>query len=236
MNYLLYLFGFLPSIVWLLFYLKKDSHPESNRMILKIFFLGMVAAFFAIILEKGFQFSLSFFENKTLNPILIIFLGGALIEEYLKYLVVRIWVFKNSEMDESFDLLLYMIIAALGFAALENILVLTNFHPFLTVGKALETMACRFVSATILHALCSALLGYFLALSFLHLKWRKLLFLAGLGIVTTLHGLYNFSIMKIGGLAKFIIPIVILISLFFTILSVIKRLKRLKSVCKIYNM
>ena len=227
MNYLLYLFGFLPSIIWLLFYLRKDSHPESNKMILKIFFFGMLAAFFAIFLEKGFTI---FWDRGSL---LAIFLGGALIEEYLKYLAVRIGVFGNSEMDEVFDVLLYMIIAALGFAALENILVLTNFHPFLTAGKALETMTWRFISATFLHALCSGLFGYFLALSLFHLKRRKWLFLVGLGIVTTLHGLYNFSIMRIEGLGKFILPIIILISLFILISLSIKKVKRLKSVCMI---
>ena len=159
MIYLLYLFGFLPSIIWLLFYLRKDAHPESNRMILRIFFFGVLAAFFAIFLEKGFQ-------AITANSLLIIFLGGAFIEEYLKYLVVRVGVFHNSEMDEPPDLLLYMIISALGFAALENILVLSNYHPILTTAKALEVMSWRFVSATFLHALCSGTLGYFLALSF----------------------------------------------------------------------
>ena len=187
----------------------------------------MLAAFFAIFLEKGFTI---FWERGSL---LAIFLGGALIEEYLKYLAVRIGVFGNSEMDEVFDILLYMIIAALGFAALENILVLTNFHPFLTAGKALETMTWRFISATFLHALCSGLFGYFLALSLFHLKWRKWLFLVGLGIVTTLHGLYNFSIMRIEGLGKFILPIIILISLFIFISLSIKKVKRLKSVCMI---
>jgi len=198
-------------------------------MVLKIFFFGMLIAFFAIFFEKG---ATIFLEK---GSILAIFLGGAFIEEYLKYLVVKVGVFKSSELDEAFDLLLYMIISALGFAALENILVLTNYHPYLTATKALETMAWRSISATFLHALCSALLGYFLVLSFFHLKWRKLLFLAGLGIATTLHGFYNFSIMKIGGSLKFILPIIILIGLFFFILSVIKKSKRLKSVCKIYK-
>ena len=227
MSYLLYLFGFLPSIIWLLFYLRKYSHPESNRMILKIFFFGILAAFFVIFLEKG----AAIFLKK--DSILAIFLGGALIEEYLKYLAVRVGVFGNSEMDEVFDLLLYMIIAALGFAALENILVLTKYHPVLPLGEVLVTMVCRFVSATFLHALCSALFGYFLALSLFHFKRRKWFFLVGLGIVTTLHGLYNFSIIRIEGLKKFILPIIILIGLFLFVSFSIKKVKRLRSVCKI---
>ena len=224
MTYFLYLFGFLPSILWLFFYLRKDAHPESNRMILKIFFFGMLAAFFAIFLEKGFQLI-------TSHPFLVIFLGGAFIEEYLKYLVVKFGVFKNSEMDEPPDLLLYMIISALGFAALENILVLSNYHPILTPVKALEVMGWRFVSATFLHALCSGTLGYFLALSFFHIRQRKRFFLAGLVIVMTLHGLYNWSIMKIEGPEKFILPFFVLIILAWLVSFWLKKLKRLKSIC-----
>ena len=235
MSYLLYLFGFLPSIIWLLFYLRKDAHPESKRMILKIFFFGMLAGFFAIFFEKIFHFLISFFkEQKTLSSVLAIFLGGALIEEYLKYLVVRIGVFKSSELDEVFDLLLYMIIAALGFAALENILVLTNYHPILSLGEVLQVMGCRFVSATFLHVLCSALFGYFLTLSLFYSKQRKWFFWVGLGIVTTLHGLYNFSIMEIEGLVKFMIPgIIVIVGYFILVPYLIKKAKRLKGVCKI---
>ncbi len=232
MIYFLYLFGFLPSIVWLFFYLRKDAHPESNRMILKIFFLGILVAFFAIFLEKGFQAVVSFFKSQgPLNSFLIIFLGGAFIEEYLKYLVIRFGVLKSSELDEPSDLLLYMIISALGFAALENILVLSNYHPVLTTAKALEVMGWRFVSATFLHALVSGVLGYFLVLSFRHIYHRKKIFLIGLITVSLLHGIYNWSIIKIEGLGKFILPLLILIILSWFVSFSFKKIKRLKGVC-----
>ena len=178
--YLLYFFGFLPSLIWLFFYLRKDAHPEPKKMIIKIFIFGMISAFLAIFLEKGFRiFTPLLKEQIVLNKIIIIFLGGALIEESLKYIVVRVGVFKNSALDEPFDLVLYMIISALGFAVLENILVLSNYHPILTIGKALETMTLRFVSATLLHTLCSALVGYFLILSLRKLKRRNLSIIIG---------------------------------------------------------
>lgn len=235
MIYFLYLFGFLPSIIWLFFYLREDAHPESNRMILKIFFSGMLVASFAIFLEKGFQriISTSLFTIYIGGGWAVVFLGGAFIEEYLKYLVVRIGVFRSSELDEPPDLLLYMIISALGFAALENILVLSNHHPILTTAKALEIMGWRFVSATFLHALCSGALGYFLALSFFYVRQRKKLFLVGLATATVLHGLYNWSIMKIADIEKFILPLLILIILAWFVSYSFKRLKKLPSVCKI---
>lgn len=226
MNYPIYIFfGLAPSIIWLLFFLRKDSHPESNSMILKVFFLGMVAVFPAALIELGFG-------EVVKIEILYIFIGVALVEEVVKYLVVKKKVLKDPEFDEPLDVMLYMIIAALGFAASENLLVL---FPLLDPFQLFETAVVssfRFVGATFLHALCSGLLGYFLALSFFEPKNRLKLLSLGFFTVVLLHGLYNFSIIKIGGNLKFILPIIILISLALFVSLGFKKLKELKSVCK----
>ncbi len=215
-----------------MFYLKRDSHPEPKRMVLKIFFYGMLAAVPAVLLEIGI---LEEFKSlpAVLTSILNIFVAVALVEEFLKYLVVKGKVSNSSEFDEPLDIMLYMIISALGFAASENILILFSLGPTFLLEKTFSISVFRFFGATFLHALCSGFLGYFLALSFFETKNRIKLLIAGLGIATLLHGLYNFSIIEIEGDLAFFIPILILISLaIFTVLG-FKRLKKLKSVCKI---
>jgi RsiW-degrading membrane proteinase PrsW (M82 family) len=224
MTYFLYLFGFLPSIIWLLFYLRKDVHPESNHAVLKIFFYGMLIAFAAIFLEIGFK-------KISSNLLLYVFIGGAMVEEYLKYLVIKFKVLRSSELDEPVDIILYMIIAGLGFAALENILILINYHPFLELPKTLEIITLRFLTATFLHALCSGVVGYFLAISFFNIRKQKKFLLIGLGIATILHGFYNLSIIKIDGWEKFILPIIILMGTALFVSMGFKKLKRLKSIC-----
>ena len=235
MNYPLYIFfGLAPSIIWLIFYLRKDVHPESNRMIIKIFFYGMLAAIPAVFLEIVVLGGL---EKIILSPILMSFLnmlvGVALVEELLKYSVVKIKVLHNPEFDEPLDAMLYMIIAALGFAALENILILFSLGPTFLIGKALSITAFRFIGATFLHALCSGAFGYFLALSFFYTRKRLILLILGLTIAILLHGLYNFSIIEIEGNLKLLIPVIILISLAIFITFGFKRLKKIKSICKI---
>jgi len=225
--------GLAPSIIWLLFFLRKDTHPESNKMILKIFFYGMLITIPAALIEIGIAI---FLDKLNISPILILFLywfiGVALIEEFLKYLIVREKVLNNSEFDEPVDAMLYMIIVALGFAALENILVL------LPTGKFfLETLgisALRFIGATFLHALCSATLGYFLALSLFETKKRLRLIITGLTIATLLHGIYNFSIIKIADNSYYIfITIILLIGLACFVSFGFKKLKKTASICKI---
>ena len=118
MIYLIYLFfGLAPSIVWLLFFLRKDAHPESNRMVLRIFLYGVLIALPALFVEIGLSQTFSKIPlSKSIIAILNIFLGVAFIEEFFKYLVVREKVLKDPELDEPIDLILYMIISALGFA------------------------------------------------------------------------------------------------------------------------
>jgi RsiW-degrading membrane proteinase PrsW (M82 family) len=138
-----------------------------------------------------------------------------------------------------------MIIAALGLAAAENLLFLYLLEP-----DPLRFATMRFIGATILHALCSALVGYYIALSFFNLKNKLKLILKGLLMAILLHGLFNFSIIKISESiaeinGQLIITdqqsfitfsfalIALLIGLAIFVIYGFKKVKKLKSVCKI---
>ena len=229
MNYFfLIVLAILPSFIWLLFYLRKDAHPESNRMILKVFIWGMLAALPAVFIQLGF-FDLSF------PPLVNVFIGVALVEESLKYLVVRQKVLTSSELDEPLDIQLYMIIAALGFAALENILKFFSPDIFnLGLAETLVVAGFIFISSTFLHALVSGMLGYFLALSCSEPKKKWHLLILGFSLATVWHGLYNFAIMKIEESLSFAILVVVILASAAVIVSLgFKKLKKMQSTCKI---
>ncbi|KKT17440.1 MAG: hypothetical protein A2654_03000 [Candidatus Nealsonbacteria bacterium RIFCSPHIGHO2_01_FULL_43_31] len=226
-------FGLAPSIIWLLFFLKKDKLPESKRMILRIFFLGMLATIPTALLELGFFETVGALHLPPLLFALIYaFLGIGFIEEMLKYLVVKKTVLQHREFDEPVDVMLYMIIAALGFAAFENLLILLPMNANFQFFEAAFVSIFRFIGATFLHALCSGLIGYYLALSFYQTKNRLRLTIKGILIATLLHGLYDFSIMKVEGSFKFMIPITILMGLIIFITIGFQKVKKLKSICK----
>ena len=128
--------------------------------------------------------------------------------------------------------MLYMIIAALGFAAFENLLILLPMNANFQFFEAAFVSIFRFIGATFLHALCSGLIGYYLALSFYQTKNRLRLTIKGILIATLLHGLYDFSIMKVEGSFKFMIPITILMGLIIFITIGFQKVKKLKSICK----
>jgi len=197
LNYPLYFFfAILPSLLWLNFYLREDQRPEPKSMVLKVFLFGMLFAFLAMFLEK---LLIEGVETLSLPPkmaqLVKIFLVVALIEEFLKFLVVREVVFESKELDEPIDCMIYMIISGLGFAATENLLLLFPLKSEI-FGKLIQVSFLRFISATFLHALTSAIIGFFIGISFFRKKERLKLISFGIFLATLLHGLYNFSIIE----------------------------------------
>ena len=195
------LLGVLPSVIWLFFYLRQDSRPEPNSLVLKIFFLGGLMGPLAILLQfiamrlcQPDSLWSSFFslpEKQSSLFFINVILFAPLVEEYLKYLVVKWQILKNPAFDEPLDAMLYLIISALGFAAVENLLnifMLGN----LTPQAAISQSAARFLSATLLHTLSSGILGYFLAQSLLNFKRRRVIFLGGLALAVVFHSFYNY--------------------------------------------
>ncbi len=238
MIYFLIPFAFLPSIIWLLFYLRKDAHPESKLMVLKIFLFGMLMAVPAVFIGFGFfDITSKLPIDEFLILLLNVFIGVALVEEVLKYVVVRYKVLSHSEFDEPVDVMIYMIVAALGFAALENIFYLLQSEG---IFEAFLINFFRFVGAVFLHALLSGMLGYFLALSLYKPKKKLKLLIWGFFLVTFLHGLFNYVIKLMVGVEEWgkivlliTILVVILIGSALFVSHGFKRLKKIKSICKI---
>lgn len=230
-------FGITASVTWLLQFLRLDKLPEPAKMILKIFFIGMIITVPVFVAEFISAYVITKMPIPFLfSSILYWFLAIALIEESFKYLVVRVKTLKHPEFDEPVDAMIYMVVAALGFAALENILyLLPPAGIILSLNEAFARTAVisffRFIGATFLHALCSALVGYFLAISISRAKRGSGLIILGLLSAVLLHGLYNFSIMEIGAPLKYIIPTVILLGLSLFVILGFRSIKKIKSVC-----
>ena len=123
-----------------------------------------------------------------------------IIEELLKYAVALAVIFWNRDVDEPIDMVIYLIVIALGFAALENALFL--FNP-LIMGDYLNsalTGGFRFLGATLLHVLASGTIGMFLAFTYYRSKSIQLIAgTVGLFIAIVLHALFNFFIMGASG-------------------------------------
>ncbi len=184
------LLGLLPSFAWLFFFLKEDIHPEPKKVIAVVFIAGIFSTFFAL----GLQFALRSILNSAQinNYSIFAFFGFGFIEEALKFSAAYLIIRKKVCFDEPIDAMIYMITAALGFAMLENIAVLSNVK---ALSDAFSVITLRFVGATLLHALSSAIVGYYWAKSLLKIGNWKLEIFQGLAIATLLHATFNYFIL-----------------------------------------
>jgi len=228
----------LPSIIWLAFYLRKDKHPEPNKMVIKIFLLGAIMIALAALLEQGVFEGLKLISLS--EKIIILVISFAFIEELLKYLVIKFGVLKNPCFDEPIDSMIYLIVSALGFAAAENIYLLTQISPLsVPIGETIEFITTRFLGATLLHALASGIMGYFLAASFCRKsKYRKTLIFGGLIAATILHSVFNYIIiLNIDGVIDVFqrngFVFILLAGTAIMIHLMFKKINKFRSVCKL---
>lgn len=184
--------GLIPAIFWVWFWLREDSiKPEPYFLIAITFIAGMAVVPLALPLQR---LALELYPGSN------VMFTWVVIEELLKYAVALAIVFWNSEVDEPIDMVIYLIVIALGFAALENALFV--FNP-LVIGDYLNsalTGGFRFLGATLLHVLASGTIGMFLA--FTYYKSKSIQIVAGtigLFVAIVLHALFNFFIIGASG-------------------------------------
>ena len=195
-------------------------------MISRVFFLGIILAPLAVIAQWIFrEATLSLNPNFQVSSSLAFFLWAAFVEETVKFLPVKFAVLHNQEFDEPVDAMIYMIAAALGFAAIENILVLFQSIPS-GANITLQTWALRFVGATLLHAVSSAMVGYFLALSWFYNRHSRKLIFSGIAIASIFHFIFNVTLLKGERSEGFLYSTILLIIVAVTISFLFAKIKR----------
>jgi len=206
-------------------------------MILKVFLVGFFATFVAFGLEWIFikllidwkiacprcEYVIPQLLNIGIIPATALFVPFAVlgilafIEEWIKYKAARLEIIRSKYFDEPIDAMIYLIIAALGFAAAENIgYVLQN------AEYAVAITYFRFLSSTFLHVLASAIVGYFFALSLIRRTQHALYLCTGLALATALHTVFNFFIIA-GNENQSMLPLVVLMLGTFAFVSYLFR-------------
>lgn len=233
--------GVLPALVWLWFWLRQDhENPEPKGLIALSFAAGMAVVFFVALAQElilklmplimsgvdllAIQFT---FIPPTPETTQAVLWAGA--EEFGVFATVFLVAYQSKHFDEPLDCIIYLLTAALGFAAMENTLYLLK--DIMHSGSSLIILDSnlRFIGATTLHIVSAAILGIAFAFAYHSRFWIQ--FIAGfVGILlaTLLHAYFNLSIMDTYGtlntLAVFapfwgaIIGIIILI-------QIVKRIK-----------
>jgi len=185
--------------------------------------MGIILAPLAVGAQWAFrELAAYFYPNYPVITSTWFFLWAAFIEESVKFLAIKFIVLHDPEFDEPVDAMVYMISAGLGFAAIENILVLFQTLPRGT-EDTLSVWLLRFVGATFLHAVSSAIVGYFLALAWFYNRHSSKLIWLGLFAATIFHFVFNIILLSSDGKPEgfyystiFLISVAIIVSALFT--------------------
>ena len=182
--------GIVPSLFWLWFWLREDRvHPEPRSLIARCFITGMCVV---IVAALGERYVASILSNQT-----SLYIIWAVLEETLKFIALLFVALPSKANDEPIDPMVYAITIALGFAALENALFILGPLSDGAISTGLITGSMRFMGATLVHVICSALTGFAIGLAYYHGKYTKsVMALLGLGIAIAIHAIFNISIVN----------------------------------------
>ncbi|OGG37982.1 hypothetical protein A2116_01040 [Candidatus Jorgensenbacteria bacterium GWA1_49_17] len=194
----------LPSLAWLVFFLKEDVHPEPRRLIVYVLSLGALSTIPALLVQFGIQELLSVLLINLPAVVLLAFS-----EELFKFLAAWLGVRKNPSFDEPIDAMVYMVAAALGFAMIENLFVIGSAVEGISLVSLLTTvniLILRFVGATLLHVLSSAFLGFY---------WAKKQVIFGLFAATLVHSAFNYLVLLFPNNNLLYAALLLLVAAFF---------------------
>lgn len=211
----------VPGLFWLWFYRRQDSKsdPEPLRLIFKIFLWGAAMALPAVALEFAADFFLGFSQSKNFFVLAFAALFiVAPIEEFLKYWVVRQKIFNHPAFSEPLDGIIYCVSAGLGFASFENLLVVFS--------EGEGAVFLRFATATLMHALASGMVGFYLGKMKFQKSGSSIVWL-GLIFAILLHGLYNIIVTMSTSFTLGLL-VILMVVMYFILSSEIKEMKAMK--------
>lgn len=229
--------GMIPALFWLWFWMhEKHKHHEPRRLILKVFLCGMAAVFISYICQRGVTEYLHLQAgdlagadfDAVSDKHYLLTLIYVIIEEMTKFGAAYVIAFRTRAFNEPIDAFIYLMTAAVGFAAMENTLFLIQ--PLLA-GQTLDTIVTgymRFIGASVLHVASSGVLSIFIGLSFCKKPFiREIHVWLGLIVAVAIHWIFNVLLVTTDGSSTFLVFSSIWVVTIFLILA-LERVKVIK--------
>lgn len=129
----------------------------------------------------------SYLTNIVTALLIKAFIVVALVEEGLKFLVLRYYSFNRKSFDEPLDGIVYSIMVSMGFATLENIFYVVLSEQF----SGMQTGVLRMLTAVPGHAVWAVVMGYYVGKAKFDQANKIVLLIKGLVFATILHGVYD---------------------------------------------
>lgn len=197
----------VPALLLVLFLWRMDViRYEPIETLAMTFLLGVLFAGFAAVFNSALR---EFFVGLgAIGMVLYFFLVVGPIEESVKLFAVRIHAYRADHFDAVIDGAIYGAVAGLGFAAIENMLYITEDYLQATgTGGALlptaQTAAFRSFAGPG-HVIYAAFAGYYLGLAKFNPDNRGPIVIKGLLIAAGIHATYNTLVSNLDVIAGFV--------------------------------
>lgn len=226
MQGLLLVIAILPVLLLGSYIYKKDKNKEPKSLLVKLFTSGIISCFLVLLISTALTYIFPFLakDQGTMNFLefsFYIFIFIALIEESCKWLMSYHIGYKNKEFDEIYDIIVYAVFVALGFAAFENILYVFQ------IGSV-QVGIMRGLLAIPGHVCDGIAMGYYLSLAKYHQtlgnkKETRSNKIKSILIPVLYHGIYDYCCLA----GTNIILLVFIVFIIFLYTVSLKRVKEL---------
>jgi RsiW-degrading membrane proteinase PrsW (M82 family) len=166
-------------------YLKDKHEREPIGLLLRAFLFGAISVLVTLLISKGLNSFIRIQEHDLTEQAVHAFLIVALVEEFSKFVFVRGILYRHSQFNEPFDGIVYSVMVGMGFATLENIMLVSE--------GGFGVGLLRMFTAVPAHAGFAVLMGYYLGKAkFEHKKEYYSIY--ALGVATLFHGAYDYCL------------------------------------------
>lgn len=218
MKILLLFISIIPVLLLGYYIYQKDREKEPKPLLLVLFCSGLLSAFLVItvnvliaIFFPDFYLATQYYKFNFFELFILIFLEIALVEELSKWLMIRLIGYSSNAFDQQYDIIVYSVFVALGFAMIENIFYVLNGGFGLGIYRAVFSVPG--------HVTFGVFMGYYLGIAKQQevknkVKYRVSM-LKSVLVPALFHSLYNYLLM-LENIFYLFLFLVFIIVLFFS--------------------
>lgn len=175
-----------PGLICLFYMYVRDKYEKEPWRLLVVGVVFGAVLTFPIMQGEGFMMRFMPAVGQLGEAVYISFAVAALVEEGFKFVVLYFLTWRNNNLNERLDGIVYAVFISLGFAAVENVLYV--FNPQM---GGMETALMRAVVSVPSHGFFGITMGYYFALGKFEPQKRGRHLLKAFFVTYMLHGLYD---------------------------------------------
>lgn len=189
MTWGLFLLAIAPvvAVIWFIYHKDKYEHEPWRYLVLAYVF-GLACAAVVPFITGKIQWLPELYSDTQMEVFLTAFVVIALVEEFMKFIILRGIFFNRSVFNEPIDGIVYGVMIGMGFATLENL--------YFVMDGGWKVGILRMFTAIPAHAVFGVVMGYYVGKA-KYVPHKNLEnSLKAIFVTIFLHGIYNYLLLQ----------------------------------------